>query len=273
MNTSLPEPTIETPRSSGGRGLHFVAHFIGALGVIAVVAGAVQTLLVASAGAGGIANPVFENPRRLPHLEALEHLATGHALSFFLVLPWFVIVVMLAILFAELLHRLYHRSPPAVLTAGLFLAGSVIAGLLAGSSVLKVGEFAVQSTGVTAAEQEWVSAGINFLSQLHLFYVSAWFLSTGLCWLFLGMSAMTPVGAATRNGARLVLLGGLVLVVSVLARSWLPTYGAEASTLMVAMSEPLATFGVGFGFVGCMVLWRGFVRASRAPSDQVFGTS
>jgi hypothetical protein len=264
MNASLQTPTVATARAYGEKGLHFVAHFVGALGIMAILAGAIQTLRVAWHGAGGIANPVFENSRRLPHLETLEHLATGHALNFFLVLPWFVIVVMLAILFAELLHRLYHRSPPAVLTAGIFLAGSVVAGLLVGSSVLKVGEFAVQSTGVTAAEQEWVRAGINFLNQLHLFYVSVWFLSTGLGWSFLGMSAMTPVGGATRTGARLVLGGGLVLIVSVLARSWLPTYGTEASTLMVAMSEPLATFGAGLGFVGCMVLWRGFVTAKVA---------
>jgi hypothetical protein len=265
-NASLHTPTVETGRASAGKGLHFVAHVVGALGIVAVLAGAIQTLRVAWQGAAGIANPVFDNPRRLPHLETLEHLATGHPLSFFLVLPWFVIVVMLAILFAELLHRLFHRSPPAVLTAGLFLAGSLIAGLLAGSSVLKVSEFAVQSTGVTAAEQEWVSAGINFLNQLHLFYVSAWFLSTGLGWVFLGMSAMRPIEGATRTGARLVLGGGLILIASVLARSWLPTYGAEASTLMVAMSEPLATLGVGLGFVGCMVLWRGFVTTKAAST-------
>jgi hypothetical protein len=266
INATLQPPIVETGRASAGKGVHLVAYIVGALGIMAVLAGAIQTLVVAWQRTGGIPNPVFGNPRRLPHLETLEHLATGQALNFFLVLPWFVIVVMLAILFAELLHRLYHRSPPFVLTAGIFLAGSVIAGLLVGSSVLKVGEFAVQSTGGTAAEQEWISAGINFLNQLHLFYVSAWFLSTGLGWLFLGMSALTPAAGMTRTGARLLIGAGLVLIVSVLARSWLPTYGTEASALVVTMSEPLATFGVGLGFVGCMVLWRASVAPEAAAS-------
>jgi hypothetical protein len=243
---------------SASRGVAVIAHVFGVLGVAGIVAGALQLAGTVTAD-GGALNPVFDNARRLPHVQAIQSLASGYPVSFTIVAAWYLAVVLLTILLVALVRAVHRRAPAAALTAGIFVAGAAISGLLIGTSVLKVAELAVQAAAASGAEQEWLRAGVNFMNQLHLFFVSGWQLSLALAWIFLGFGAVSW-NAQLRVPAASVLIAGAIALASVIARQWLPVYGPEAPRLLVAMTEPLATFAAGAGLAGCTLLWRALPR-------------
>jgi hypothetical protein len=255
-------------RARPSRSAHITATVLLVLGAVALVAGTAQ-FGSALVGAGGVVgNPVFANARRLPHAQALQQLASGYPVSVMFVLFWLLLGLLLAGAYALMLRALYRRAPTATILAGAFLGGSIIAGLLVGTSVLKVAEFAIQAGAATAAEQEWLRAGVNFMNQLHLFYVSGWLLATGLGWIFLGAAARAA-GQATRRPGTLLATAGGGIVLSVAARTLLPVAGPAAPAAVVALGEPLSSVGFGAGLLATGLLLRALprLRRTRPASD------
>jgi hypothetical protein len=236
-------------------GVDLIARLGAVMGVIALGSGIIHIATTLTAAPGAVHSQVFQNARRMPHVATLEYLAVSQTTNLLIVLGWYLFLVSSTVLFLALVLAVYRRAPALAASAGVFFGGAAVAGVLIGSAILKVGEFTVQYTGATAAEQAWVSAGINFLHQLHLFYVSAWFFSLALGSLFLGLT----VGSAERRvsmAGRLLTGGGLVLIASVIGRGWLPSFGVDAPRVVVAMGEPLASAAIGLTLIGSALLWR-----------------
>ncbi|HVL66050.1 MAG TPA: hypothetical protein VM364_02180 [Vicinamibacterales bacterium] len=57
-------------------------------------------------------------------------------------------------------------------------------------------------------------------------------------------------------------MGGLLMLASLLARSWLPTLGPQGPALLVAMDEPLSKIAFGIGLAGCALTWARLSRNS-----------
>jgi hypothetical protein len=217
---------------------------------------------VAAACASPVDNPVFGNARRLPHEETMLYLADAYATSVAIIVPWLLLTLLLAAMYAMLLRRLYRTSPQHTTLAALFLGGSVLCALLVATSVLKVAEFTVQANAAAAVEQEWLRAGVNFMNQLHLFYVSGWMLAAAAGWAFLGYGALAA-GPMAARGARLLLAGGVLLAVSAAARMVLPAFEPQTAAVLVGLTEPLASVAFGAALIGSGLL----LRSVPAESD------
>jgi hypothetical protein len=258
--TMNAQPTLDL-----GNGERATSVTLLVLGGIALVAGAVQWLPSLLRVASLVDNPVFGNARRLPHEQTMLHLADTYATSVVIVVPWLLLTLLLAGAYAMLLRRLYATSPQQTTLAAMFLGGSVLCALLIATSVLKVAEFAVQANAASAAEQEWLRAGVNFMNQLHLFYVSGWMLAAAAGWAFLGYGALAA-GPLAARGARLLLTGGVLLGVSAAARMVLPAFEPQTAAVLVGLTEPLASVAFGAALIGSGWLLRS-VPAGPAVAD------
>jgi hypothetical protein len=248
--------TVEAQPTHGpGNGERALSVSLLLLGGVALAAGALQWVPSLLRATSPVHNPVFGNARRLPHEEAMLHLADTYAVSVAIVVPWLLLTLLLAAAYAMLLRRLYRTSPQHTTLAALFLGGSVLCALLIATSVLKVAEFTVQSNAASSVEQEWLLAGINFMNQLHLFYVSGWMLAAAAGWSFLGYGALAAGGSAA-PGARLLLGGGVLLAVSAAARMLLPAFGPQTPAILVGITEPLASVAFGAALIGGGLLLR-----------------
>jgi hypothetical protein len=225
------------------------------LGGVALAAGALQWVPSLLRAASPVNNPVFGNARRLHHEETMLHLADTYAVSVAIVVPWLLLTLLLAAAYAMLLRRLYRTSPQHTTLAALFLGGSVLCALLIATSVLKVAEFAVQANTANSVEQEWLLSGINFMNQLHLFYVSGWMLAAAAGWSFLGYGALAT-GVSALRGARLLLGGGVLLGISAAARMTLPAFEPQTAAFLVGLTEPLASVAFGAALIGGGLLLR-----------------
>jgi hypothetical protein len=260
--------TEARPVHEPGNGERTMSISLLGLGGIALVAGALQWLPSLWRAASPVDNPVFGNARRLPHEETMLHLADTYAMSVAIIVPWLLLTLLLAAAYAMLLRRLFRTSPQHTILAAIFLGGSVLCGLLIATSVLKVAEFAVQANAAAAAEQEWLGAGVNFMNQLHLFYVSGWMLAASAGWAFLGYGALAA-GPMAARGARLLLAGGVLLGVSAAARTLLPAFEPHAAALLVGLTEPLSSVAFGAALIGSGLLLRSVPAASSVAAVEV----
>jgi hypothetical protein len=242
-------------RAAHGHGERPLSVSLLLLGGIALAAGALQWVPSLLRAASPVDNPVFGNVRRLPHEATMLRLADTYATSVAIIVPWLLLTLLLAAAYAMLLRRLYRTSPQHTTLAAFFLGGSVLCALLIATSVLKVAEFTVQANAATAAEREWLLAGINFMNQLHLFYVSGWMLAAAAGWSFLGYGALAAGPMASR-GARLLLAGGALLGVSVAARTVLPVFEPQTAAALVGLTEPLSSVAFGAALIGGGLLLR-----------------
>jgi hypothetical protein len=236
------------------------------LGGIALAAGALQWVPSLFRAARPVNNPVFGNARRLSHEETMLHLADTYAISVAIIVPWLLLTLLLAAAYAMLLRRLYRTSPQQTTLAAVFLGGSVLCGLLAATSVLKVAEFTVQANAATAVEQEWLLAGINFMNQLHLFYVSGWMLAAAAGWSFLGYGALAA-GTSALRGARLLLGGGVLLGISAVVRMILPAFEPQMPAVIAGLTEPLASVAFGAALIGGGLLLRSVPAELEGPGE------
>jgi hypothetical protein len=247
-------------RRGGGRAL---GGFFVALGAFGLPIG---IWLSARALGGGLlaATPsfVFGNVQRLPHDVAVASAATAYPLNVGITLFWTTVVVLFAVHSAGLLRSLFRDAPQSALVAGAFLAGATIFGVVAGISILKVSEFAVQSMLAAPAEQVWLRDGITFMNQLHLFYVHAWFVCMAAGWVALGLTPRMRSRRVMRNSS-LVLAAGLAVATAVLARMALPAFGPQAPAILVVLSDSFFFVAVAAGWIGSGLLARALADEER----------
>jgi hypothetical protein len=223
---------------------------VGGLGAIGA---AVQFGRGALRGSHRIDNPVFANVQRLPHEQTMLYHASAYGTDLLIILSWLLFLLLTAYVAAVLLHAFYRSAPVAVLVAGALLAGAQIAGLLIATSLQKVVEFVLQSGTAAPAEAAWLAAGVNYLIQLHLFYVSAWIVATGAGWLFLGAAARAA-GAPLRGGALLVSAGGVLFLAGAVIRALLPFAGATAPAVLLGTAEAVPSAAFALGLIGYATL-------------------
>jgi hypothetical protein len=231
------------------RGLAVCRWVLLVLGGIGVAGAMLQLGRGLLRGAAPIDNPVFANVQRLPHDETLLRHASSYGLDLLILAPWLLLLLVTAYVGAVLLLALFRTAPVAVLVAGAFLGGALLSGLLIFTSLIKVVEFAVQSQAATATEVEWLAAGINYLTQVHIFYVSAWILATGVGWLCVGAAAR-GMGPAWRRGSLLLLAGGTLFVTSWVVRLLLPLAGMTAPAVLLGVVEAIPSAAFGCGLLG-----------------------
>jgi hypothetical protein len=225
--------------------------------------------LLARGLAVGLTTPVpslvFGNVQRLPHDIAVHSSAQAYTLNVVIIMTWLAAVVLLASHYAAVLWRLLRLAPHATLVAATFLGGSVVIGVVAGLSILKVSEFAVQSMLMQPAEQAWLQGGITFMNQLHLFYVHSWIACTAIGLVALGRAA----GAAgwDRTAARIVVASGVAVMAGAITRAWLPAFGPDAPNVAVLMSDQVIMAAVAAGWIGTGLLgWRELRGREPGPS-------
>jgi len=245
-------------------GLRILALLVAALGAYGVLSSIREIVQATPPTMRLIANPVFGNPQRLDPPQAVEILTRDYPGNFRAAFAFALFSLILGVHFFALLRNLYPRAPLASLVAGLLLGGSVFCGLILGLTVLKVDEFALQAAVASAEEQSWLRGGINFLRQIHVIFASGWFLCIGLAWVFVGWAVL-------RGGFGLWLFGtvqlvaGVAVLSSVMARAWLPTYGAQAPALAVFMSgEALQNTGLVWGLLASGIV--GWVLANKTTT-------
>jgi len=238
--------SLRGTRWSGQRILATVFAALGAYGLFSTLRG----LLHASSSAG---------PRRLEPGQVLSGLVRDYAANYATVVIFWMFLVLLAIHFIALVCELYPRAPAPSVLAGLFLGGSVLFGFGLGLTVLKVNEFAVEAVTAAQSGQQWFSAeqgawlrgGINFLIQLHIIFVSGWFLWTGLGFGFTGWAAIRG-RANPRVVAVAQAVAGLTMVVGVLVRIYQPADpGAQVWTLL---ETKLTEGGIALGLLTSGIL-------------------
>ena len=195
----------------------------------------------------------FGNDQRLEPAAALEGLVQNFPGNYLAVAGFSLFLLVLGVHFSGLITKLYRQAPVPSLLAGLFLGGSVLSGVFFALTVLKVNEFAFQATILSSAEREWLRDGITFWNQLHLVFIYGWFLTVGLGWVFAGWASFGR-GRAMRTAAATAILGGLVVVLSVVARFWLPSYGAEAPEFMLVLGGQAHDVGMALGLLGSGLL-------------------
>jgi hypothetical protein len=204
-------------------------------------------------GAAPVDNPVFANAQRLPHEQTILYHASAYGTDLLILSSWLLFLLLTGYVAVVLLHALYQRAPVPSLAAGAFLFGALISGLLIVTSLMKVAEFVVQMPSATEAEAAWLTSGINYLMQLHLFYVSAWIFATGVGWLFLAAAARRA-GASYRRGALLLFAGGTLFVAATLFRALLPFAGTTAPGVLIGFVEAVPSAAFGAGLLGYAAL-------------------
>jgi hypothetical protein len=204
-------------------------------------------------GAAPVDNPVFTNVQRLPHEQTILYHASAYGTDLLILSFWLLFLLLTGYVAAVLLHALYQRAPVPALAAGAFLAGALISGLLIATSLIKVAEFVVQMPTATEAEAAWLTSGINYLMQLHLFYVSAWILATGVGWLFLAAAARSA-GDSYRRGALLLFAGGTHFIAATVLRALLPFAGTTAPGVLIGFVEAVPSAAFGAGLLGYAAL-------------------
>jgi hypothetical protein len=155
--------------------------------------------------------------------------------------------------FAGLVCRIVPAAPVSAGLGGLFLGASGICGFLLGVDVLKVNEFAFAAAGTQPAEREWLQSGMAFLNQLHFVFVTGWVLFLAFGWFALGVGTRRLAGGH-RFASNGLLLGPMVLLASIGARHWLPTYGATAPAGVLLLSGVGFSLGISIGLIGSGVL-------------------
>jgi hypothetical protein len=206
-------------------------------------------------GATVVDNPVFANVQRLPHEQTILYHASSYGTDLLILSFWLLFLVLIGYVAVVLLHALYQRAPVPTLAAGAFLFGALISGLLIATSLMKVAEFVVQMPAATAAEAAWLTSGINYLMQLHLFYVWGWIFATGVGWLFLAAAARRA-GDSYRRGALLLFAGGGLFVAATVFRALLPFAGPTAPGLLIGFIEAVPSAAFGAGLLGYAALLR-----------------
>jgi hypothetical protein len=204
-------------------------------------------------GAAPVDNPVFANAQRLPHEQTILYHASAYGTDLLILSSWLLFLLLTGYVAVVLLHALYQRAPVPSLAAGAFLFGALISGLLIVTSLMKVAEFVVQMPSATEAEAAWLTSGINYLMQLHLFYVSAWIFATGVGWLFLAAAARRA-GASYRRGALLLFAGGTLFVAATVFRALLPFAGTTAPGILIGLVEAVPSAAFGAGLLGYAAL-------------------
>ncbi len=232
-------------------GLRVLAAVVVAGGLWGTVSG--LTEVVAKSGALGTtaSNPVVDNDQRR-HAALLDNQVKDYRANLAAVGAFSAFVVLVTIHFAGLAWRMFARAPLSSIMGGLFLGASGICGLLVAPAVARVNEFAFQAVGAQPAEREWLQGGMAFLNQLHLIFISGWLLFLALGWVALGLGAVRMAGRY-RLGGCLVLLGAVIILVSVGARYWLPTYGATV-TAGVLLLDRMIGVGIPTGLIGTGLL-------------------
>jgi hypothetical protein len=231
------------------RGLGVCRWTLLVLGGIGVAGSMLQLGRGLLRGVAPIDNPVFANVQRLPHEETLLVHASSYGIDLLILAPWLLLLLVTAYVGALLLLALFRAAPAAVLVAGAFLGGALLSGLLIFTSLIKVVEFTVQTQTAAAAEVEWLTAGINYLTQVHLFYVSAWILATGIGWLCVGAAAR-GMGQAWRRGSLLLLAGGALFVAGWVVRLLLPLAGTTVPAVLLGVVEAVPSAAFGCGLLG-----------------------
>ena len=215
----------------------------GVWGVISTVLGLPEFL-----SGGLVSNPAYVSDLRLPPSEAVQELRSAYAVNFATVFLSTIPFVLMAVLLLSIVRDLYRIAALRALIAGLFLSASVVSGLLLGITVLKVSEFAFQSTILTTDEQRWLEGGVTFLNQLHLVFVDGWFFFAGIGWIFLGLAALS-----CRNWGRAIgfvtLAAGVMVVGGVVLSYWLPVYGEMAPSFVGLLADKLNSGGMALGLL------------------------
>jgi hypothetical protein len=86
-----------------------------------------------------------------------------------------------------------------------------------------------------------------------LIFISGWLLLLGLGWAALGLGAVRMPGRYRFCGG-IIWLGATMVLVSVGARLWLPTYGATAPGGVLLLSGEVFSLGIGAGLIGSGLL-------------------
>ncbi len=232
---------------------------VGAWGVISTVLELPEIF-----SSGLIPNPALLSDLRLPPAEAVQGLRSAYAANFATVSLSTIPYLVMAVLLLSIVRDLYANAPSRALLAGLFLGGSVVAGLLQGITILRVSEFAFQSPILSGDEQRWLEGGVTFLNQLHLIFVDAWFFFAGIGWFFLGLAALSGGSWARRIGFAM-LIGGIMLVAGVELRYWLLSYGDMAPAFVASLADKLGG-GMALGLLTSGILgWLLWASPTPAP--------
>ncbi len=232
-------------------GLRVLAAFVVALALWGTISG--STEVVAKFGEVGTTapNPVVDNDQRR-HAALLANQVKDYRANLAALGGFSVFVALVTIHFVSLAWRMFARVPLSAIMGGLFLGASGICGLLVAPAVARVNEFAFQAVGAQPAEREWLQGGMAFLNQLHLIFISGWLLFLGLGWVALGVGAVRMAGHY-RLGGCLGLLGAVMILVSVGARYWLPTYGATVPAGILLL-DAVFSLGIAVGLLGSGLL-------------------
>lgn len=234
--------------------LHVLALLVIGLGIYGVLSFLIDDLPRSSLlGTEVITNPVYWNDQRITPEKALEQLTKDFPGNFTTVIAFSAFIILLSIHYGSVLQGLYAYTPVRSIIATVFLGGSVLFGLLVGLALMKVNEFVFQVASAGAEQKEWLRTGIGFLIQIHLIYVYGWILCTGLGWMFVGSGAFRGKRWMRRIGV-IELFAGLMLVTSVIARAWLPTYGEKAPRFAVFLSDLFGP-GIALGLLASGVLF------------------
>lgn len=220
----------------GARVVALVVALFGAYGVISSIGELWRTT---PPSLSGIPNPVFGHPERPATTEAITEFARQYRGNFGVAAFFSFFLVLIAANFFHNLTRLFPHAPIRSVFAGVFLGAAVLCGFLVVLSVLKISELALQALAAGGEQEAWLRPGMNLLFQLHVVYGSAFFLCMGWGWFLMGTAMWAvPVRAWwTRSAAAILLLAGLVGIVVVLDRAWLPTFGAQAPSWAVFLSR------------------------------------
>lgn len=248
-------------RSIHWTGLRLLAAMVLALGLWGIVSGLTgveselkETLAAVKSGGLGatVSNPVVHNNQRR-HAALLDNQVKDYGGNLAAVAAFSVFIALVTIHFVGLAWRMLPSTPLSSIMGGLFLGASGICGLLVAPAVARVNEFAFQAVGAQPAEREWLQGGMAFLNQIHLIFISGWLLFLALGWVALGLGAVRMAGRY-RLGGCMVLLGAVMILVSVGARYWLPTYGTSTPAGVLLLSGEGFGLGIATGLVGSGLL-------------------
>lgn len=252
---------IRKLRSIRWTGLRLFAVLMLALGIWGTVSGLTgvereleEALAAAKSGGPGatVSNPVVHNIRRR-HSALVENQVKDYRSNLTAVAVFSVYVMLSTIFFVGLAWRMFPRAPLSSALGGLFLGASGICGFLLGIDVLNVNEFAFEAVSAQPAEREWLQNGMGYLNQLHLVFVTAWVLFLALGWVAVGAGTVRMTGRY-RLGGYVLLLGAALMLASIAARYWLPTYGENAPAGAILLSGVGFALGISIGLIGSGLL-------------------